>query len=72
MTFARHLKGHGEPRATGFGGELSNEADADHVAQMEALKRYRSGGEQKMPVQHFHVAEGGRAIVANVNAQTAG
>ena len=72
MTFARHLKGHREPRATGFGGELSNEADADHVAQMEALKRYRSGGEQKMTVQHVHVAEGGQAIVGNVNAPTEG
>jgi hypothetical protein len=38
------------------------------AAQVEALKRYRSGGEQKMTVQHVHVAEGGQAIVGNVNA----
>ena len=31
------------------------------AAQVEALKRYRSGGEQKMTVQHVHVAEGGQA-----------
>jgi HNH endonuclease len=39
---------------------------------MEALKRYRSGGEQKMTVQHVHVAEGGQAIVGNVSASTEG
>ena len=36
------------------------------AAQVEALKRYRSSGEQKMTVQHVHVAEGGQAIVGNV------
>jgi hypothetical protein len=39
---------------------------------MEALKRYRSGGEQKMTVQHVHVAEGGQAIVGNVSASAPG
>jgi hypothetical protein len=39
-----------------------------YAAQMEALKRYRSGGEQKMTVQHVHVADGGQAMVGNVNA----
>jgi hypothetical protein len=29
-------------------------------------------GEQKMTVQHVHVAEGGQAIVGNVNAPTQG
>jgi hypothetical protein len=42
------------------------------ASQVEALKRYRSGGEQKMTVQHVHVAEGGQAIVGNVNAPTEG
>jgi hypothetical protein len=37
-----------------------------------ALKEYRSKGEQKMTVQHVHVAEGGQAIVGNVNAPTEG
>ena len=35
-------------------------------AQMEALKRYRTGGEQKVTVQHVTVSEGGQAIVGNV------
>jgi hypothetical protein len=42
------------------------------AAQVEALKRYRSGGEQKMTVQHVHVAEGGQAIVGNVSAPVLG
>ena len=37
------------------------------MAQMEALKKYRTGGEQKMTVEHVHVNEGGQAIVGNVN-----
>jgi hypothetical protein len=36
------------------------------TAQMEALKRYRTGGEQKVTVQHVSVSEGGQAIVGNV------
>jgi hypothetical protein len=36
------------------------------VSQMEALKRYRTGGEQKVTVQHVSVSEGGQAIVGNV------
>jgi len=36
------------------------------TTQMEALKRYRTGGEQKVTVQHVSVAEGGQAIVGNV------
>jgi len=38
-----------------------------YVAQMEALKKYRSGGQQKVTVKHVHVNEGGRAIVGSVN-----
>lgn len=36
------------------------------IAQVEALKRYRSGGEQKVTVQHVSVSDGGQAIVGNV------
>jgi hypothetical protein len=36
------------------------------IAQVEALKRYRTGGEQKVTVQHVSVSEGGQAIVGNV------
>ena len=37
------------------------------AAQVEALKRYRTGGEQKMIVEHVHVHQGGQAIVGTVN-----
>ena len=36
------------------------------TGQMEALKRYRTGGEQKVTVQHVAVNEGGHAIVGHV------
>jgi len=36
------------------------------AAQVEALKRYRSNGEQKFTVEHISVNEGGKAIVGNV------
>ena len=36
------------------------------AAQVEALKRYRAGGEQKVTVQHVSVSDGGQAIVGNV------
>ena len=34
--------------------------------QVEALKRYRSGGQQTVRVEHVTVNEGGQAIVGNV------
>lgn len=36
------------------------------AAQVEALKRYRTGGEQKVTVQHVNVNDGGQAIVGNL------
>ena len=36
------------------------------ASQMEALKRYRTGGEQKVTVQYVSVADGGQAIVGPV------
>ena len=40
--------------------------------QMEALKRYRTGGEQKVTVQHVNVNDGGQAIVGDVTPITVG
>ena len=37
------------------------------AAQMEALKKYRSGGQQKIVIEHVNVSEGGQAIVGVVN-----
>ena len=36
------------------------------AAEMEVLKRYRSGGQQKVTVQHVRVGKGGQAIVGTV------
>jgi hypothetical protein len=42
------------------------------AAQVEALKRYRTGGQQKVTVEHVTVNAGGQAIVGSVAAQGAG
>ena len=42
------------------------------AAQMEALKKYRTGGQQKMIVEHVHVHQGGQAIVGSVTTQGGG
>src|SRR5207245_5364763 len=43
-----------------------NKLTRTFAMQMEALKRYRTGAEQKVTLQHVSVAEGGQAIVGNV------
>ena len=43
-----------------------NKLARTYIGQMEALKRYRTSGEQKVTVQHVSVSEGGQAIVGNV------
>jgi hypothetical protein len=72
MTFARRLKRtENIPQQDSAVNGLTK-LTRTYAAQMEALKRYRSGGEQKMTVQHVHVAEGGQAIVGNVSASAPG
>jgi hypothetical protein len=43
-----------------------NKLTRTFAMQMEALKRYRTGAEQKVTLQHVSVADGGQAIVGNV------
>jgi len=38
------------------------------AAQVEALRKHRTGGEQRVTVQHVNVSDGGQAIVGNVKA----
>jgi hypothetical protein len=47
-------------------GRLFVQLTRTYAAQMESFKRYRSGGEQKVTVQHVHVNKGGQAIVGDV------
>jgi hypothetical protein len=43
-----------------------NKCARTFASQLEALKRYRTGGEQKVTKQHVSANEGGQAIVGNV------
>jgi len=66
MTFARRLA-HVENILQQDSAERAfNKLVRTFAAQIEALKRYRTGGEQKVTVQHVTVSEGGQAIVGNV------
>jgi hypothetical protein len=42
-----------------------NELAWTYAKQMEALKRHRTGGEQKVTAPHVTVSEGGHAIVGS-------
>ena len=66
LTFARRLA-HVETLQQQDSAERAlNKLARTFATQMEALKRYRTGGEQKVTVQHVSVSEGGQAIVGNV------
>ena len=66
MTFARRLN-HVENIPQQDSAERAfNKLARTFAAQVEALKRYRSSGEQTVRVEHVTVNEGGQAIVGNV------
>jgi hypothetical protein len=50
-------------------GSLLNKLARTYASQAEALKKYRTGGEQKITVQHVTVNDGGQAVVGNINAR---
>jgi hypothetical protein len=66
MTFARRLATVDNMAQQDSAERAFNKLTRTFATQMEALKRYRTGGEQKVTVQHVTVAEGGQAIVGNV------
>jgi hypothetical protein len=66
MTFARRLANVETIPQQDSAERAFNKLSRTFAAQMEALKRYRTGGEQKVTVQHVSVNEGGQAIVGNV------
>jgi hypothetical protein len=66
MTFARRLKHVDSIPQQDSAERAFNKLARTFTTQMEALKRYRTGGEQKVTVQHVTVGEGGQAIVGNV------
>ena len=66
MTFARRLAQVENLPQQDSAERAFNKLTRTFTTQMEALKRYRTGGEQKVTVQHVSVNEGGQAIVGNV------
>jgi hypothetical protein len=72
MTFARRLAHVDDLPAQDSAERALNKLARTFAAQVEALKNYRSKGEQRMVVQHVNVSEGGQAIVGNVNAPAEG
>jgi hypothetical protein len=66
MTFSRRLA-HVENIPQQDSAERAFDKSPGHSQpKLEALKRYRAGGEQKVTVQHVSVGEGGQAIVGHV------
>ncbi len=67
MTFARRLNHVKHLPQQDSAERAFNKLARTFAAQVEALKRYRTGGEQKVTVEHVHVHQGGQAIVGNVS-----
>ena len=72
MTFTRQLANVGTIEQQDSAERALNKLARTFAMQMEALKRYRTGGEQKVTVQHVSVNEGGQAIAGNVNQAAGG
>jgi hypothetical protein len=72
VTFARRLAGVETIQQQDSAAHAFNKLTRTFTIQMEALKRYRTGGEQKVTVQHVTVNDGGQAIVGPVTAPTGG
>ncbi len=67
MTFARRLAHVDNIPQQDSAERAFNKLTRTFASQVEALKRYRTGGEQKVTVKHVTVNEGGQAIVGNVS-----
>jgi hypothetical protein len=67
MTFARKLAHVTTIEQQDAVERAFNKLCRTYTAQLEALKRYRTGGQQKITVKHVTVNEGGQAIVGNVS-----
>jgi hypothetical protein len=68
MTFARRLAHVDNIPQQDSAERAFNKLARTFAAQVEALKRYRTGGEQRVTVEHVTVNEGGQAIVGTVQA----
>ncbi len=66
MTFARRLAHVDNIQQQDSAEGAFNKLARTFAAQVEALRRHRTGGEQKVTVEHVTVTEGGQAIVGSV------
>ena len=66
MTFARRLNQSDTILQQDSAERAFNKLARTFTTQMEALKRYRTGGQQKVTVEHVTVNAGGQAIVGTV------
>lgn len=66
MAFARRLNHVATIPQQDSAERTLNRLQRTFVSQIEALRKYRNGGEQRVIVQHVHVNEGGQAVVGNV------
>jgi hypothetical protein len=67
MTFARRLAHVDNIKQQDSASRAFNQLARTFTAQVEALKRYRTGGQQHVTVKHVTVNEGGQAVVGNVS-----
>jgi hypothetical protein len=72
MTFARRLAHVANIPQQDSAERAFNKLARTFAAQVEALKRYRTGGMQRVIVEHVTVNSGGQAIVGNVAVPGAG
>lgn len=61
MSYGQH------PEAVRSYMNLAGKLARTFTQQLEALKRYRSGGQQKVMVEHVHVNQGGQAVIGTIN-----
>jgi hypothetical protein len=69
LTSARQLARAGNLVQLDYAERAITKLTRTFAAQTEALKRYRSGGEPNVTVQHVSVSDGGQAIVGNVTTR---
>jgi hypothetical protein len=60
------------PETRDCNANMANKLLKTFAAQIEALKKYRTGGQQKMTIEHVHVHKGGQAIVGSVTQREGG
>jgi hypothetical protein len=65
---ARIGGGQGNERRVAAMGSAASRLLRAYTAQVEALRRLRSGGQQSIRVEHVTVNNGGQAIVGNIDA----